>query len=139
MSRMEMLTRSLEHNQQLSQNIKEQPSRSHEEEPTAHQPVIEARAAALPPPTAAYSQNKNPSDRNLDTFYQDKLLQLEKLNEVQNSANPQRLPTPPFLHNSYQRTDDSNHVGAYKAHHDNLGGGYNSLDSSNNEVSSLHL
>jgi hypothetical protein len=124
----------------LSQNTKK--TRSHDEEPTTYQPVIGARAAALPSPGADYSQNRNPSDKNYDTFYQDKLLQLQLLNEVQFSATPQHSPTPPYLStpdNSYQRTDDSSHVGVYKAHHDSLGGAYNTHDSSNSEVSRVHL
>jgi len=94
---------------------------------TFNAPFIGARAAALPSPPSPgtdASQIRNPSAKNSDTFYQDKLYQLQMLTEVQNAAT-QYSSTSPYLHSYHLQMGDSNHVGANKNQHDDLGGAYN--------------
>jgi len=109
-------------------------------EHTVHPPFIGARAAALPSPSSpgtGSSQIRNPSDKNSDTFYQDKLYQLQMLTEVHNAATLHSA-TSPYLHSYHLRMGDSNHGGANNDKKDDLGGAYsyNTHDSSDWELAS---
>jgi len=93
-------------------------------EHTVHPPFIGARAAALPSqssPGTDASQIRNPSAKNSDTFYQDKLYQLQMLTEDQNAATL-HSSTSPYLHSYHLQTDDLNYGGDKKDQHEDHGG-----------------